>query len=501
MKEKEIVIIGAGMAGLACGTYLQRNGFKVTIYEKNSNVGGLCTTWDVEGFSFESCLYWVFGTNNKSPFNKIWKELGVMKKVEFINFKEYLRLENSSGDVFSVWSKLDDLIAEMKKIGPEDSIALDVLLSDARKLSGYKMYIDKPKSIYSFNDYIKHMKSILPYLKTIIKYKNLSFEDFVKSLKNEKLRSTLEDLMYFVQNYPMVLLLLIFTYIDERNADYPTCGSLGMANIVKDTFLSLGGKIIFNKEVKEILVNNNNNAIGIKLEGDIVVNSDYVVSCSDGYNTIFNMLKGKYLTKKIIRQYSSLPIFLSYTQFSYGVNINMEKMPQFIIYKLKEPFKLGNEEVKQIRIRHYAFNKKFAPEGSTSLVVTFTSNYDYWNNLYESDKKLYDLEKERIDLEIRKILKKRYKIGDNNIVVNDIATPKTFERYTKNYKGSAEGWYTTASTFDETFEYNLKGLDKFYMASHWTGIHGGITFASLYGRDVAQIICKEEKIDFNGGDI
>jgi len=328
-----------------------------------------------------------------------------------------------------------------------------------------------------------------------IKYKNLSFESFIKKLKNRKLKTVLKDLMHFVQNYPMLLLLLIFGYIDERNADYPICGSQGIAELVKNRLLSLGGEIKFNSQVTEVLTKKHQ-AVGIRLADNSLIKADYVVSCSDGYNTLFNMLGCKYLTKRISRQYASLPIFLSYTQFSYGLSIDLGSQPQFIIYKLDEPVILGNEKIEQIRIRHYCFNQSFAPRGQTSLVVTFASGYDYWNQLYENNKDLYKSEKKKIDKEIRKVLKKRFKINKRHIIATDIATPKTFERYTQNRNGSAEGWYTTAKTIDEKFDYCVKGLDNFYMASHWTGIHGGITFAALYGRNVAQIICQNEKVIF-----
>jgi phytoene dehydrogenase-like protein len=40
--SKRVAIIGAGHNGLICGSYLAANGFEVTIFEKNAQVGGLC---------------------------------------------------------------------------------------------------------------------------------------------------------------------------------------------------------------------------------------------------------------------------------------------------------------------------------------------------------------------------------------------------------------------------------------------------------------------------
>ena len=58
---KNIKIIGAGISGLMTGYYLSKNGFKVTIYEKNSHSGGLIKTIDTPFGPIEdaahSCLH------------------------------------------------------------------------------------------------------------------------------------------------------------------------------------------------------------------------------------------------------------------------------------------------------------------------------------------------------------------------------------------------------------------------------------------------------------
>lgn len=54
MKEKITVnIIGAGISGLTTGCYLQMNGFETRIYEKHSVPGGLCTSWEKNGFTID----------------------------------------------------------------------------------------------------------------------------------------------------------------------------------------------------------------------------------------------------------------------------------------------------------------------------------------------------------------------------------------------------------------------------------------------------------------
>ena len=48
--ENKVNIIGAGIAGLSAGCYLQMNGYDTEIYELHSIPGGLCTSWKIKEF-------------------------------------------------------------------------------------------------------------------------------------------------------------------------------------------------------------------------------------------------------------------------------------------------------------------------------------------------------------------------------------------------------------------------------------------------------------------
>jgi phytoene dehydrogenase-like protein len=61
MTQKSIIIIGAGISGLAAGCYGQMNGYKTWIFELHSAPGGLCTAWKRKGYTFDGCIHWLVG--------------------------------------------------------------------------------------------------------------------------------------------------------------------------------------------------------------------------------------------------------------------------------------------------------------------------------------------------------------------------------------------------------------------------------------------------------
>ncbi len=53
MTKKKIVIIGAGLAGLSAAWHLQKRGIDCQVFEKESEVGGLCRSKHIKGFIFD----------------------------------------------------------------------------------------------------------------------------------------------------------------------------------------------------------------------------------------------------------------------------------------------------------------------------------------------------------------------------------------------------------------------------------------------------------------
>ena len=53
MTNKKVVIIGAGIGGLATAALLGKEGYQVTVIEKNKMTGGRAAIWKSKGFTFD----------------------------------------------------------------------------------------------------------------------------------------------------------------------------------------------------------------------------------------------------------------------------------------------------------------------------------------------------------------------------------------------------------------------------------------------------------------
>ncbi len=81
MKNKNVVIIGAGMTGLVTGYELSKEGYKVNLYEKSDNIGGLMGGFKINETSLEKAYHHIFKTD--SEIIGLIKELGLEDKLKW----------------------------------------------------------------------------------------------------------------------------------------------------------------------------------------------------------------------------------------------------------------------------------------------------------------------------------------------------------------------------------------------------------------------------------
>ena len=60
-EQYDIVIVGSGLGGLACGTILAKEGYKVCVLEKNKQIGGNLQTYVRDRVIFDSGVHYVGG--------------------------------------------------------------------------------------------------------------------------------------------------------------------------------------------------------------------------------------------------------------------------------------------------------------------------------------------------------------------------------------------------------------------------------------------------------
>src|SRR3989304_2366012 len=73
----DVIVIGAGIGGLVCGTFLAKASKKVLIIEQHHTPGGYCTSFKRKGFIFDSAVHHIGGCGRWSIIGRCLKELNI----------------------------------------------------------------------------------------------------------------------------------------------------------------------------------------------------------------------------------------------------------------------------------------------------------------------------------------------------------------------------------------------------------------------------------------
>ncbi|MBN1224759.1 MAG: NAD(P)/FAD-dependent oxidoreductase [Candidatus Aminicenantes bacterium] len=498
MPEKSIIVIGAGIAGLSAGCYGRMNGYRVRIFEQNTRPGGLCTSWERKGYTINGGLAFLGGSGPAVGLYRIWEELGVVPKIMMIDYACFVIVEGKEGQRFVMYTDLDSLERHMKDLAPEDEKTIETFIGAVRIFTEYQLPLEKAQELMTPYDKIKFIITHFPLFRNMMKWRKISIRDFSNRFKNPFLREAFfQAKAIFSDDLPMTMIFLLCAWSHLKSAGYPEGGALRFARAIEMRFCELGGKVVYNSRVDKIMIEDNK-TVGIRLTDGIEHRSDYVISAADGRSTLFGMLDGKFIDQKIRSCYDNFPVTASVLCVAFGCDRRFPDIPHSgvgLIYPLKEPVNIGGIEVKTLRPMIYNFDPSLAPEGKTLLRVVLPADYDYWAKI-NTNPDDYKAEKEKAAAIVLRLLEQRFPGISADVVMSDVATPLTFERYTGSWKGSIIGWDLTTATAKKDLPKTLSGLKNFWMAGQWLEPGGGVPMVTLSGRNVIQLIARADKKPF-----
>lgn len=490
--EKNVIIVGAGIAGLSAGNYALANGYRTSIFEMHSIPGGLCTAWKRKGYNFDISMHMLTGAVS-GPFHQMWKELGVIEKFSFQPHDHITQIEGMGHKLYFCTDR-EKLEEQLLAISPEDE---DLI----RELTGLMFGRDmmnaaslKPKKLLNVRDKFRQFRAVLPLMSVLKKYGKVTLQEFASRFKHPFLRMAIPRMVdspgWPMPEFPMAALPgFIRTAVTE--AGPPLGGSQQVAFHIADRFKQLGGELHLKSRVSKLLVEKNR-VIGIELSDGKQHMADHVIWAGDGHTLIYGLLEGLYVSERIKDMYEKWTPVSSLVHVMIGVNRNLSKEPHSIQFEPTEPITVAGKEFTSLSVLHHCFDASTAPEGKSAVEVWYPCDYDYWEELHK-DRDVYKAEKKRIADYTVQQLEKRWPGFASQVEVIDVPTPATYKRYTGNWKGSPDGWYVNPDNLmaDDPVR-TLPGLEGLQMVGQWTAPYMGVVLSSMSGRQAIQLTCKEE---------
>lgn len=490
MPDKSVIIIGAGLAGLAAGVYAQRNGYRSHIFEHAGQPGGVAAWWRRGAYTIDGGIHFLMN-HRSGAIHDLYRDLGTAAPETVTDMPEYGRwMDEPSGKSAVFYADLDRTAAELKQFAPADAGAIDAFIAGARAFQAagaFDVGMSAPPELAGRLDSLKMlwgMRRVLPYF--VGKHSRTAAE-FAHTLRDPVLARIFENL--FLPDVPLWFLYMLFGLLADGQMGLLTHGCEGFVQPIAARYRELGGEITYNATVEKVLVEDGR-AVGVRLANGDEPRGDAVIATGDGYDTLFKLLDGRYLDDTSRARYRDWRLIPPWVTISFGVARGFAGEPHFTTYRLAEPIAVGPGQVDLVSVRVLNYGPSFAPAGKTVIQPTFESDWDYWAALRQSDRAAYEAEKARIAAEVLRRLETYYPGLSGQVEMTDVATPYTTWRYTLNRRGAYMGWLPTASQVMTTLPRTRPGLDRFVMAGQWVVPGGGVPTCLMSGRDAVRILCK-----------
>jgi len=289
---KKIAIIGSGFSALSSACYLAKAGNEVTIYEKNSEIGGRARRYQRDGFTFDigPTWYWMPDVFEKffGDFGKHPKDYYTLEKLD-PGYEVYF----GTNDSLKISGKIEEIVELFER---EEKGAGDKLRAFLKQAS--ENYDIAVKDIV-YRPGVSPLELITPQTITRLHLLLTNIQSQIrKKIKSEKLRKILEFPVLFLGAKPnnTPALYNFMNWADfGLGTWHPKDGMYSVVLGIQKLAEELGVKFETNANVEQIILENGT-ATGLRIRGNQLP-ADIILSGADYHHTE-SLLDIKY------RQYS-----------------------------------------------------------------------------------------------------------------------------------------------------------------------------------------------------
>lgn len=494
----KLVIVGAGIAGLGAGVYAQRSGFDVTILEHHISPGGLSASWSRKGYYFEGGLHWLTGSSDKIPLSKVWKEVGALQENNPVFYKDPIyTLLTAEGKKLCLYRNTKKLKAELLAHAPEDKKMINQLCFDIGCYKNFHLPIGDKFGLKCKNPKrpgLIELTKMAPAALIVFRLKNMSCREYISKFKNQDVRNLIGGVIN--QDYNALSLIYTLASFSSGDCGYPEGGSTRMANNMVETFLNLGGKIEYRKNVEKVCVETD--AKGKQKITGVMVNGEFMaadaVLVTQDTRVAIDKLFDEPIREKWAEKMRRLSIAEQDLFFGLGVKADLKNYPRSMLIPLEKPFKAAGREFSVLPVNNYALYDNHSPEGCTTMSCLLLGEfYDFWKKSKEDG--TYKAKKQEFIEEFVRILAEKIPEIKDKVEVTDLATSMTVERYCKSFEGGYMNLMKKGMMMT-TFPHKSKSIKGLYFAGQRMVMPGGLPMAIFSARKAAMELCYDFKFIF-----
>lgn len=510
VKKFEVVIVGAGAAGLAAAAYLCRYGHRVLLCERSGNIGGLVTSFKHNDFVFDGGIR---AFENSGIIKPMLKQLEI--SMDFVENPVSIRIEYDTIQIEST-SSLHDYNELLCRTFPNNRKEIERIVDEIKTVMGYMdvFYgIDNPMFMEAMpkdREYL--LKTLLPWL---LKYqKNINKAAALSQPINEYLEKftdnrSLIDMItqHFFKNTPAFFALSYFgQYCDYF---YPLGGTGVLADKLCDYIGKSGGIILKDTGITDVdtarqeVKSDDGRVFGYKKliwacdTGQLcsaLHPNDYakskkatawreLVRKNHGGDSVFSVFIGVDMDSSCFLGHCAPHCFYTPDKLGLRTATDTDESSETDIDRIVRFLKYTTYEISCPVLR----DPSLAPKGKTGLIVSTVMDYTIVSKICSAGK--YEEFKRRCTETIIDLIDRRLMPGlRDKIIFSICSTPLTIKDIAGSAEGAIAGWafsgerLPSETRFKRISKSILTPFDNIYQAGQWAFSPSGVPTCFLTGK-------------------
>ena len=480
MHDYDAIVIGAGLGGLSTAALLQSKGLRTLVCENTDQLGGCCSSVDIEGYRFDTGASIV---ELSFVIDELFKGMGkrTADYIDFMPIDPIYGFVTEDGDKFSYPVDPDATRDVIESMSPEDAVNWDRF----RKL-GYEAINQAfgrvmTKPMYTLRDMLRVMVES-PKMIKVAPYMIKNFEMALTGFfKDEKVRSSMSLQSYFLGLPPALCpgYVTFLAYGEHEGIFYPRGGMIGIPRGIAAALEEMGGEIRFGSRVTRVLTEGRR-VRGVELADGSEISSGIVVSGINARTLYLDLIGRENIPGWAATAMSTFPVSIPAPMIMLGLDAEPD-LPghhTFCYTNLQKMNSIWFDEYVHGKMPSGGFmliswpshaDQSMAPEGRHCLNLVTFAPYD----LAEGD---WDSIRERYLEDTLDTMERNFHLDlKDHVTVSKVITPFDLERQLLHPRGAVYGlqndFFSTAMFRPRMRSRLFKGL---YLAGASVHLGGGV---------------------------